>query len=43
MTSYICCKVIEEKDLDTGKSKGSGPFGNLAQESILHMYGYTVS
>ena len=40
---YICCKVIEEKDLDAGKSKGSGIYGNLAQESILHMYGYTVS
>ena len=39
---YICCKVIEEKDLDK-KPTGTGLFDNLADESILHMYGYTVS
>ena len=39
---YICCKVIEEKDLGTKKA-GDGIYGNLASESILHMYGYTVN
>lgn len=39
---YICCKVIEEKDLGT-KRAGDGLYGNLASESILHMYGYTVN
>ena len=39
---YICCKVVEEKDLGTKKA-GDGLYGNLASESILHMYGYTVN
>lgn len=39
---YICCKVVEEKDLGT-KGVGDGLYGNLASESILHMYGYTVN
>lgn len=39
---YICCKVVEEKDLGT-KRAGDGIYGNLASESILHMYGYTVN
>ena len=39
---YICCKVVEEKDLGTKKT-GDGLYGNLASESILHMYGYTVN
>lgn len=39
---YICCKVVEEKDLGTKKA-GDGLYGNLASESILHMYGYNVN
>ena len=39
---YICCKVVEEKDLGTRKT-GEGLYGKLASESILHMYGYTVN
>lgn len=39
---YICCKVVEEKDLGTRRT-GDGLYGNLASESILHMYGYTVN
>ncbi|MDO4798729.1 MAG: hypothetical protein Q4A01_12005 [Coriobacteriales bacterium] len=39
---YICCKIVEEKDLGT-KRVGDGLYGNLASESILHMYGYTVN
>ena len=39
---YICCKVVEERDLGTRKA-GEGLYGNLASESILHMYGYTVN
>ena len=39
---YICCKVVEEKDLGTKKA-GEGVYGKLASESILHMYGYTVN
>lgn len=39
---YICCKVVEEKDLGT-KRTGDGLYGNLASESILHMYGYNVN
>lgn len=39
---YICCKVVEEKDLGT-KKVGEGVYGKLASESILHMYGYTVN
>ena len=40
---YICCKVVEEKDLNATKGSGSGYYGNLNDESLLHMYGYTVS
>ena len=39
---YICCKVIEEKDIGT-KAAGDGFYGKLASESILHMYGYNVN
>ena len=40
---YICCKVIEEKELDAKRSGGSGTFANLASESIVHAYGYNVN
>lgn len=39
---YICCKVVEERDLGT-REEGDGPYGTLAPESVLHMYGYTVN
>ena len=39
---YICCKVVEERDLGT-KRAGEGLYGDLASESVLHMYGYTVN
>ena len=39
---YICCKVIEERDLRTRRA-GDGLYDDLAAESVLHMYGYTVN
>lgn len=39
---YICCKVLEERDLGT-KGDGGGVYDKLASESVLHMYGYNVN
>lgn len=39
---YICCKVVEERELETARS-GEGAYGRLAPESVLHMYGYNVN
>lgn len=40
---YICCKVVEEEDLKPKDRGASGFYGNLAEESVIHQYGYNVN
>lgn len=40
---YICCRVVEERELNSKRGLPAGPYSELRDESIAHQYGYTVS